>query len=472
MPARGTLTFASHNVDVVRHAHAAVSEDETPAGRPSISFDAEEGAVIDIRVHHIDLPVSAAFDGTDPSDIRIGSQATPAADRSFVLTLRDRHGFAFADLGGDGAADAFSVSGGLGSAIRLPGYRGIVQDQLLIGRDGRFDDESSASGLRKGACRGRQAAAADFDGDGLLDLFESCEGEGPQIYRQVAPGRFERAPAPGSPASTYRWADLWGDSRPELLAAEPGGVRVYRVGTQDVRKLQRLNIGAGDGRVAQFAVTDISSDGDLDVLAVSRAGNAMLANRNRRLHRQPLRVLGIPRSSAAASFVDFDNDGATDLDLVPQGLMRRAGPRFRPTGELRTPRVGAAITNWPDLDNDGLRDALIATGHSVFSGSKRVRLWRNRAPGGNHWLEVDLAGPPGNEQAVGARVHLRCGPHEEYGFAGQSDDARFSQGHYRLYFGLGECERVGELTVRWPDGTSDGFGPLRGDRLVHLAYPR
>ncbi len=153
---------------------------------------------------------------------------------------------------------------------------------------------------------------------------------------------------------------------------------------------------------------------------------------------------------------------------MPQGLFHREGPRaFRPTGELGASHAGAAITTWMDADNDGLRDAVVATGPSAFSNDKTVRFFRNRTPGG-HWLEVDLRGPAGNAQAIGARLQLRCGTDRQFGFPGQYDDSRYSQGHYRLYFGLGECTRVQEATVRWPDGTRQRFGPLRVDRVVRL----
>ena len=472
MEAAGRLTFGSHSVEVARRAHAHVTLRRSRAGQPTVTFEAGEGAVIDIGLQQMDLPIEASFEGVEPGDIRVGTMAVPARERSFALTLRDRHGLAFADLGGNRDTDVFAVSGGLGGAISRPTYAGLVQDELLVRRDERFVNESAGSGLDKGTCRGRQSAVADVDGDGLLDLFESCEEAPPRIYRQLSSGRFEPSPAPHSIASTYRWADISGDGRPELLAAEEHGIRIYRVGAGGSELIQRIDDNARGGVVTQFAVADLDDDGDLDVLAVSRSGSTMLVNRGGRLHRTPLRALGLPQSSVAASFVDYDNDGQLDLHLVPQGLFHRAGPDdFRRTGEAATPAAGAAITAWFDYDNDGLRDPVIATGRSEFSAVKEISRARNLGPGG-HWLEVDLAGPDGNAQAIGARVRVRCQGHREFGFVGQNDDSRLSQGHYRLYFGLGSCARVSEATVRWPDGTHDDFGPLRTDRLVRLAYPR
>ncbi|MCB8971705.1 MAG: CRTAC1 family protein [Thermoleophilales bacterium] len=466
--ARGRLTFGSEKVDVQRRVGADVDESRSDAGQPVVTFDARAGAVIDIALRHVDLPIAVNFDEPDPADVFVGSDAVAATERSFLLTLRDRHGLAFADLGGDRGTDLFAASGGLGGGIKLPGYRGQVQDELLVGRGNSFSDESADSGLEKGDCRGREAASVDVDGDGLLDVFEGCEGAPPLIYRQVAPARFEPFPAPDSIATTFRWADTRGDARLELLAAERDGVHVYGFRADGPHPVDRVRADARKGKVTQFALSDFDADGDLDALAVAHTGNTVLENRRGHLHAVPPRRFGLPSRSVAASFVDYDNDGMVDLDLVPQGLYHRTGrSSFRPAHALEAHGAKAAVTTWFDADGDGLRDAVIATGPSAFSNDKTVRSFRNGTPGG-HWLEVDLRGPAGNAQAIGARLRIRCGGHRQFGFVGQSDDSRYSQGHYRLYFGLGSCTTVREATVRWPDGSRDSFGPLRVDRVIRL----
>ncbi|MCO5326640.1 MAG: hypothetical protein M9964_06225 [Solirubrobacterales bacterium] len=136
--ARGRLTFGSEKVDVQRRVGADVDESRSDAGQPVVTFDARAGAVIDIALRHVDLPIAVNFDEPDPADVFVGSDAVAATERSFLLTLRDRHGLAFADLGGDRGTDLFAASGGLGGGIKLPGYRGQVQDELLVGRGNSF----------------------------------------------------------------------------------------------------------------------------------------------------------------------------------------------------------------------------------------------------------------------------------------------------------------------------------------------
>jgi hypothetical protein len=49
---------------------------------------------------------------------------------------------------------------------------------------------------------------------------------------------------------------------------------------------------------------------------------------------------------------------------------------------------------------------------------------------------------------------------------GSTDGAFFSQGHYRLYYGLGTSTRASEITVRWPDGHTRTLKDVEGNRLV------
>jgi len=48
---------------------------------------------------------------------------------------------------------------------------------------------------------------------------------------------------------------------------------------------------------------------------------------------------------------------------------------------------------------------------------------------------------------------------------GLNDGAFFSQGHYRLYFGLGSRARADVMRIRWPDGQVQELRNVEGDRL-------
>ncbi len=88
----------------------------------------------------------------------------------------------------------------------------------------------------------------------------------------------------------------------------------------------------------------------------------------------------------------------------------------------------------------------------------------------HHWLEVDLIGPPGNHQALGARVSVETSDNRQVQEVGHAESSRFSQGHYRVYFGLGQQTHVDSLTVTWPDGSLQTVHDVQGDRLLTVHW--
>lgn len=477
--ASGTLTFDAQDLRIEGAANATTSTTTLPDGRTRLSFDADPGALIDVTVEHIDLPVTVAVDPpTDPDQIRVGADGVAATSRDFTLTLRDRHGYGFADFDGDLATDGFIATGGLGGEILDPFFTGRQSDELLLRRGGSYLDATAGSGLVKGTCRGRSVRPADFDADGDLDLLETCDGAAPQMYLGDGAGHFASAPGPTVPGSVYRLAELGRGGAPELIAAVGPAVQVwsYDGGAWAQRgQVRTLN---GTSPPQTLATGDLDADGDLDLLATARAGNTVLLNVDGALRRRAPRKLGLPeRGTFAGGFVDFDNDGDLDVDLVPQGLYEATKNGFDPTGRLRYEpppggRLAYALVSWPDLDGDGRRDPLSARGPGEFAAEQLIDLRRNTTKRSGHWLEIDLLGPRGNPQSIGARVTVRTRSGRRFGWVGESEGSRYSSGHYRIYIGLGDERRIRKVVARWPDGSRARRTDLRGDRLLRIAAPQ
>ena len=467
--ASGTLAFLATNLRVIRDAGATIKLGRNSESVVSVDLDAEPGASIVLDPSSVsDVPMAAFFDEpADPAQIRVGADAVPAETSDFRLTLRDRHAITWADLAGDPAIDAFVVSGGLGGGITQPAFRDELADELLVSDGERLIQTDAAGDWKKGGCRGREAESVDVNGDGLLDLFSSCEGRAPKIYRQTGDGGFSKVAAPTAVGSSYRWVDLGDGDPPSLIAAGPGEISVWRRSDDGWERKQRIGAN-GPEDASQVALGDPDADGDLDALVVSPSGNTMLRNDQGRLRAMDPGWEGVPSASSAAAFVDYDNDGATDLYTVPQGLLRRDGGRFEPTGQLSTPPAEFGIVNWADLDDDGLRDPVIAYGRGEFAARMAVRRARNITPIRGHWLEVELTGPDGNRQAIGAWVEARDGAFSRTQWVGQNDDSPHSQGHYRLYFGLGGHENLDSLVVHWPDGEETVLPNVPADRIIRL----
>lgn len=180
-------------------------------------------------------------------------------------------------------------------------------------------------------------------------------------------------------------------------------------------------------------------------------------------------------------FADFDADGHLDA-------AQASGP-FPMEGEV------VDLLDWPDLlwhgSPDGtFRDATEETGFGdvdnhvglvtadfdgdgfldiVTAGPKETpKLHMNECSDGA-WMMVELVGPEGNSEGIGAQVQIRAGQIHQ---TREVQSLRgLSQGPSRVHFGLGDEEALDVLTVRWPDGAVSNFADIPAYRMVTVAHP-
>jgi hypothetical protein len=458
------------------------------------------------------VPLDFRFEGKlRPEQIFVGLGKVSPSATAFSLSMRDRHGHAWADINDDGVLDVFINRGALGGRLLQlpPTVRDSLRDELLVSEaPGRFSDVTVAAGIEKRGCSGRHATWVDVDSDGSLELFVNCydrenvAGDFPkQLYRRVGPMRFEEVAQafglglPDQQMGSYAWFDVDGDGDVDLLAFQDEGLFLYRrAGARLERELVQPVDSSGADKIGhtkgadwfydgKISVGDIDGDGDFDAFVSSKRGSVLLRNEGGRLvPLDPARV-GLPSDSLMAALVDYDNDGRLDVHLVPQGLYRQ-GPdgRFERTGLLAfdPAQYQAALVNWLDLDNDGRLDVLFAVSPDpAFKrwwrfGEQKMRpsQWqlearRNlaAAPG---WLAVDLDGPAGNRQGIGAVVSVTAGGTTQRRIVGAADGSFFSQGQYRLHFGLGEQRRAERVQVVWPDGVTQDVGAVEAGRVLKV----
>lgn len=110
-----------------------------------------------------------------------------------------------------------------------------------------------------------------------------------------------------------------------------------------------------------------------------------------------------------------------------------------------------------DFDRDGATDLLVGS-----AGGGSIRLFRNRFPTAQQSVPVRLEGVKSNRTAIGARVIAELGGRRIVrdlfpadGFSGQAPA--------EMTLGLGSAERIDRLSVRWPSGATQAFGPLSTD---------
>src|SRR5579864_4437924 len=166
-----------------------------------------------------------------------------------------------------------------------------------------------------------------------------------------------------------------------------------------------------------------------------------------------------------AGIVDLDNDGLPDIFMVTGHVYPQA-ERTLPQYPKKTPR--AVFRN---LGNGTFEELIQAAGQSVAAPhcsrgcafgdfdndgdidilivnlNEPPSLLRNDMRGGNHWLKVQLLGTKSNRSAIGARVIVHySGKKQAQQVTSQA--SFYSCNDPRLHFGLGDSTTV-DIDVYW-----------------------
>ena len=453
-------------------AQVAVSRDTAQQPPRNVAhFSMAGDSTLRLRPESTALPLAVSIDPPHPlADVFVGRRKVTPPSPQFSLYQRDRHGMAWADYNHDGHLDVFVTRGGVSGNL-LP-YKGAIQDELLLGDGSSFRDAIAGTGIAKGTCRGRTAGAVDYNRDGLLDVFADCFGDSPRLFRQRSNGTFKNVSASLERArvhgAAFEWLDVDDRGGEELIAARKKKFDVYIRRKGKWERSEPIK-GRHDANAQKLAVADYDNDGDPDVFAAAKSGSSLLVNRRGRLERERPQSVGLPSRALTANWVDYDNDGLADLHLIPGGTFKQvARHRFSQTALAVPGGPGVrAIASWFDFNADGARDAALAVRRDAVIKQTDLSLLENVGPAA-HWLEVELTGPPGNRQALGAKVSATVPGRTQTQWVGQSDGSHLSQGHYRLYFGLGAATAA-SLEVTWPDRSVRRLGAVQADRILRIA---
>jgi hypothetical protein len=362
---------------------------------------------------------------------------------------------ALADLDGDGDLDLYVCHYMIWDPVHPPTCRNErgeyfycdpskvepAPDHAFRNDGGRFVDVTGESGLAEVGGRGLGVVAADLDDDRRIDLYVANDGTANDLFRNKGGFRFGEvaleAGVAGSASGGYQagmgvaCGDLDGDGRPDLLVTN-----FYGEGTTYYQ-----NLGQG--------------------LFADRSGTSGLGLATRYL-------LGF-----GIALADVANAGRPDV-LITNGHVNDNRPYFpyampsrlyanRPDGRLvdiskgagecwEVPRVGRGLAVG-DLDNDGRPDALI------LAQNEPLAYFHNRSERVGRFVTFRLEGTRSNRDGVGARVVVTAGGRRQVA-------QRVGGGSYqsasepRLHFGLGDCDRVESVEVRWPSGRVDRYEDL------------
>ena len=341
-----------------------------------------------------------------------------------------------------------------------PGLKGGKNILFRNRGDGTFEDVSEKAGILKTpGTYGLGVVVFDFDNDGWPDIFVANDSTSSALYKNNHDGTFKDVAIEAGVAYSA-------DGKPQ----------------------------AGMG----VSVADYDCDGNFDVVKTNFAGDTTSLYRNLGggFFEDRTFQTGLGRITRylgwGASFLDFDNDGWSDIVLCnghvypevgdtasesgyrqPKVAYRNlANGRFQEVTSQLGPGLTEAVTGRGmavgDFDNDGDLDLLVNCINDV------PQLLRCDSKTGNHWIQVKVVGTKSNRTGIGARIY--CTSTLDGKTHRQMDEVRsggsyLSQSDLRVHFGLGSADSA-EIEVHWPSGIVDRLGKTGVDRVIKVVEGR
>jgi hypothetical protein len=328
--------------------------------------------------------------------------------------------------------------------------------QLFLNKgDGTFIDISEQSGIRASLGKGMGVGVADYDGDGLPDIFVANDKLFNFLFHNKGHSRFEEQafetgvalPEHGNLISGMgvSFDDLNNDGHPDivLVALDNETFPVYLNSSKGgfTEVTARTGMSTLSNPMAGYSpnIADFDNDGWKDIF-VSR-GHVQSPDMADRLQIDQLNTV-------------FRNQGGTKFIA----LTEEAGFQAQPPKRHRGSAFG-------DLNHDGKLDVV------VTALSAPAEIWINDSPDHNHWLEVKLHGTKSNRNAIGARIRLTAGGKQQYAFVSTASGyASSSAGP--AHFGLGDAKLAEEVEIRWPSGTIQVLKNVEADRILQVTEPK
>ena len=404
-------------------------------------------------------------DGGTFTDVTVGSGlAKPDPQYGPLWTV----GAAWVDANNDGLLDLFVVNymawdpAAEPSCEAAPGkldychpkfYKPTPNQLFLNNGDGTFRDVSSESGIRAHPGKGMGVGVADYDLDGLPDLFVANDKMYNVLFHNQGGAHFEE------------------------IAFNAGAAL-----TEDARFISGMGVDA----------RDIDNDGLPDIVfaALDNETFPLFHNLGKRGFTDATRSSGLarltmPMAGYSPTIADFDNDGWKDIFVTrghvqalaeakvqvnqPNTVFRNlGGSRFQPlteeaglTAQPPARHRGSAVA---DLNGDGRLDVV------TTALSAPAEVWLNDSPGNQHWLELKLEGTASNRDGIGARIKVAAGGAVQY------SHVSFAAGYASssaapTHFGLGAAESAGLVEIRWPSGVVQELRNVAANRVIRLKEP-
>jgi hypothetical protein len=294
-----------------------------------------------------------------------------------------------------------------------------------LGND-KFEEVTEAMGVFNENGRAMGVGAADYDGDGFVDIYVA------------------------------------NDHMVNFMYKNEGGKGFKEVGIPSGTAFNQV----GEGTISMAVdFGDYNNDGLLDIWVSDDGYCSLYENQGNGVFTEMAYPAGISVAAAqhvgwSSAFIDYDND--CDLDIFKTNgelkhLYGQEDQLFENNGNgkytdvsvdrgeyFKEELVGRGAC-FGDYDNDGDIDVYIVNLNDYGV------LLRNDHGNEKNWIQLLLVGTKSNRDAIGARVKISVNGKEQIAQK-KSASGYLSQSDPRIHFGLGDATVVDRIEVIWPSG--------------------